>query len=893
MPPPDRYAEMSLEELHEEACGYRLTNIPDDRTRCIELLMAHLKTNGPLREMQHSSNTAVGEEEQPTLSTPGSPRSEQSNQYYTIKRGTKVNENTLDHLCTALTQQLKLQNESMKQQQQLFQQMLAALSVNQGQMSQPSQPVVTPSFASTQDRPYLRDVMGAEGSTAPAGNSVKFLSSQIPTFGASEEEDVELWIEKIESVAEIHRLSSVVMLSAAAVKLTKSARRWFDLSSGEVNRSWLCFRAAITDRFKKKILYDVVRKRAEARKWNPISESFQDYSMEKLALMRNLKLEDGDAIQLLISGINDIYVKCIASSLRVDSLNQFLREMQHITGYCGDSFKRVAPVNKFEKFKEGNPKFTKTGDSNSTSAKGALQLKTGKAELHCVYCRGKDHIRNDCPKLKKKEAKASHPTNQPTSVAAVESLTDVSSEIACVQGNIVKKSFADPVVKVVKLDTRVCDNSALVDTGSPISFINASVFSKFSKSRDVSLKTPGRCYKTLNGQVISILGIWSTSIIFKDLPTLLASIDLHVLKNDAFSADLIIGRDFLSKYEIDVSIRTKEEKVKVELFSEIAFIDSVEESTVPNVLLNLRADLDQITYKKLVSTLQEVENIEVTPPQQDYFVTISLKDDSVFAYAPRRFAWAERIKIREITDDLLDRGIIKPSTSPYCARVVPVRKKNGTIRLCVDLRPLNSRVVKQKYPFPLIEDCLSRLSDRSIFTLLDLKDGFYNIKLHPDVTKYFAFATPDGQFEYTRLPFGYCEAPAEFQKRLIQILRPLIKDDKIIVYIDDILIPSFSIAENLSTLKLVLIELKREGKKMAHVDALSRVVNLVEALPLEKELEYRQLQDPRLKFLARDLEFESHEKFDLIEGLVFRKGPDKPRFVIPESMIMNILRISR
>lgn len=78
---------------------------------------------------------------------------------------------------------------------------------------------------------------------------------------------------------------------------------------------------------------------------------------------------------------------------------------------------------------------------------------------------------------------------------------------------------------------------------------------------------------------------------------------------------------------------------------------------------------------------------------------------------------------------------------------------------------------------------------------------------------------------------------------------------------------------------------------MAHIDALSRVVNLVEALPLEKELEYRQLQDPRLKFLARDLEFETHEKFNLIEGLVFRKGPDKPRFVIPESMVMNILRI--
>lgn len=137
------------------------------------------------------------------------------------------------------------------------------------------------------------------------------------------------------------------------------------------------------------------------------------------------------------------------------------------------------------------------------------------------------------------------------------------------------------------------------------------------------------------------------------------------------------------------------------------------------------------------------------------------------------------------------------------------KKKNGTLRLCVDLRPLNSRVIKQKYPFPIIEDCLARLSSKTIFTSLDLKDGFHHIKIHPDHTKYFAFATPDGQFEYLRLPFGYCEAPAEFQRRIIQIFQPLIRNDKVIVYIDDILIPSSTVEENLNVLKEVLLLLKR------------------------------------------------------------------------------------
>lgn len=207
--------------------------------------------------------------------------------------------------------------------------------------------------------------------------------------------------------------------------------------------------------------------------------------------------------------------------------------------------------------------------------------------------------------------------------------------------------------------------------------------------------------------------------------------------------------------------------------------------------------------------------MSVSPVEDEYTVKIALKDNSVYAFTPRKFAWAERLQLRDITDDLLKRNIIniiyiyiKYSTSPYCSRVVPIRKKNGSIRLCVDLRPLNSRIVQQWYPFSLIEDCLSRLGNKNVFSLLDLKDGFHNIKIYSEYTKYFAFATPDGQFEYVRLPFGYSKVPAEFQRRLIQILQSLIKEDKIIVYMDDILVPSISVKDNLSVLKMVMILLK-------------------------------------------------------------------------------------
>lgn len=202
----------------------------------------------------------------------------------------------------------------------------------------------------------------------------------------------------------------------------------------------------------------------------------------------------------------------------------------------------------------------------------------------------------------------------------------------------------------------------------------------------------------------------------------------------------------------------------------------------------------------------QTRNVTVPPPNSEYEATVLR---ITYTYASCKFAHHERLQLHEITDDVLKREIIKESRSPYCTRIVPVRKKSGKLRLCIDLRPLNERVIKQKFPFLLIEDCLLRLGNKSVFTLLDLKHGFHQIKVHPDHTHFFAFATPDGQFEYTKLPFGYSELPAEFQKRLVQILQSLNRENKVIIYIDDILIATETVETNLQTLKEVLLKLKQ------------------------------------------------------------------------------------
>lgn len=368
----ERFDKMSLTELQEEAKAYGITNFPEEHSKCIDRLMDHLDRNGPLGEMYHlsSSQKASGE-----ARCAGDEDASRSNAKYqgsdpgTNHPGlTDMNSPQfcifMDHL---MKQQQQMMQQQMMQQQQMTQQFITSFC-NQQRYDQ-QQSYAEGNFVPTrsQDRYFSSQFRNPEISSASTGHAVKFLTSQIPSFGGLEDDDVELWIEKIESVAEIHGLSHVVVLSAATSKLTKTARRWFDLSSGEINRSWFCFKKAILDRFKRKVLVSVLMQKIQARRWNATTESFQDYATDKIALMRSLKLDDSDVIQWLVNGISNFAIKSVAASLHVTSLNQFLREMQHITDTCCDSPKKFQSFNaKYDKSKDSYSRSDKSKGSNSS-----------------------------------------------------------------------------------------------------------------------------------------------------------------------------------------------------------------------------------------------------------------------------------------------------------------------------------------------------------------------------------------------------------------------------------------------------------------------------------------------------------------------------------------------
>ncbi|GBG82812.1 hypothetical protein CBR_g36343 [Chara braunii] len=172
--------------------------------------------------------------------------------------------------------------------------------------------------------------------------------------------------------------------------------------------------------------------------------------------------------------------------------------------------------------------------------------------------------------------------------------------------------------------------------------------------------------------------------------------------------------------------------------------------------------------------------------------------------------------LRAQLDDLLDKGWIRPSCSPYGAPVLFARKKNKDLRLCIDYRKLNAQTVKNAGPLPRIDDLLERLGGTTYFSKLDLKSGYHHIEIRPQDRYKTTFKTRYGHFEWVVMPFGLTNAPTTFQAAMTTEFRDLL-NCTVLIYLDDILVYSRTLDEHLVHLRAVLDYL-RAAKYKANRD---------------------------------------------------------------------------
>ncbi|KAJ9509499.1 hypothetical protein QJQ45_001949 [Haematococcus lacustris] len=202
------------------------------------------------------------------------------------------------------------------------------------------------------------------------------------------------------------------------------------------------------------------------------------------------------------------------------------------------------------------------------------------------------------------------------------------------------------------------------------------------------------------------------------------------------------------------------------------------------------------------------------PPERPVGHAIPLVPDARPSVVPQyRMSQDEHAELKKQVQDLLAKGMIEPSSSPFAAPILFVKKKSGELRMCLDYRQLNKITIRDQYPLPRIDDLFDKLSGCTVFSSLDLQAGYNQIRITPEDVPKTAFRTPDGHYQFKVLSFGLCNAPATFQRVMNDAFAPVLNQCAL-VYLDDILVMSKSVDEHLKHLRKVF-DLLRLNKLFA------------------------------------------------------------------------------
>ncbi|KAJ9557119.1 hypothetical protein OSB04_011733 [Centaurea solstitialis] len=367
--------------------------------------------------------------------------------------------------------------------------------------------------------------------------------------------------------------------------------------------------------------------------------------------------------------------------------------------------------------------------------------------------------------------------------------------------------------------------TVLFDSGADRSFVSLEFRPKINK-KSQNLKED-HIIEYSNGELVradKVIRKCTLGLAGKDF-----SIDLIPIKIGSF--DIIVGMDWMSKHRATICCA---EKIVALALPDGGFHEVYEDKPKRDIKIvsymkmrsHLRKEcvafmahvIDKKTEEKSIQDIPAVREFPevfpeelpgLPPPRQVEFRIDLVPGAGPIAKSPYRLAPSEMQELSKQLQELLDKGFIRPSSSPWGAPVLFVKKKDGSFRMCIDYRELNQITIKNRYPLPRIDDLFDQLQGATYFSKIDLRSGYHQMRVREEDIPKTAFRTRYRHYEFLVMPFGLTNAPTVFMDLMNRVCRPYL-DKFVIVFIDDILIYSQSKEDHEQHLRSILELLKAE-----------------------------------------------------------------------------------
>ncbi|KAI3771277.1 hypothetical protein L6452_02438 [Arctium lappa] len=432
-------------------------------------------------------------------------------------------------------------------------------------------------------------------------------------------------------------------------------------------------------------------------------------------------------------------------------------------------------------------------------------------ERICFGCKESGHVRKECPKTKANFS-GSKKVDTPKAIGRAFQMT---TEEAKASTDVVSGTFL-----LNSIPTHV-----LFDSGASFSFVSSSFCPKLSMPT-TSLEEALVVELADGDQVVvrNILKNCKHEIEGREFP-----IDLMPMIIGGF--DVVVGMDWLSTNHAEILCAKKLIRIPgsdghaVTVYGErrigeVAIISmaKVRKCLVKGCSFFLAYVIDAKLEKKNLEDVEVVKEFSDVfpydfpglPPDRQVEFKIDLTPGAApIARVSYRLAPSEMKEMMSQLQDILEKGFVRPSSSPWGAPVLFVKKKDGTMRMCIDYRELNKVIVKNKYPLPRIDDLFGQLQGAGCFSKIDLRLGFHQVKVKGEYIPKTAFRTRYGHYEFLVMPFGLTNSPVVFMDLMNRVCRPFL-DRSVIIFIDDILIYSKDEVDHSCHLRDVLEILRKE-----------------------------------------------------------------------------------